>query len=146
MRPVQVGPLDACHAAIPDAVGELPGEILRERMRRSGSPAADRFADEVVVVAEAFGEGDCDLVGRKEGVAEVMAGFAGRDVENAADARFDREIFPDGHVIGSRNPCLPRSGDGREQDGGGELRGLTIAGQGAGRKLSFDRRQHSIVR
>ena len=76
-------------------------------MRRSGSPAADLFADEVVFVGEAVGEGDRDLVGREERATEVMARFAGWDVENVSDACFDRKIFSNGHVFSSRTLLLP---------------------------------------
>ena len=99
MRSVQIGAFDARQTVLFDSSGEFPSEILGERLRRSVPLAADQLADKSVVAVETFGKRDRDLVGSKEGAAEVMARLAGRNVKNLADACFDREFFPNGHLF-----------------------------------------------
>lgn len=82
-----------------DALGEFPGEILRQRVLRAPVLSANSLADADVVVRISLSERNRDLVGREERAAEVMAfGGQGDGVEDIADVRFNRKIFPYRHV------------------------------------------------
>ena len=70
---MQEAALDSAQAAGPEPLGELPRQILRQRMRQAGALAADFLADGIPVFLVSLGEQDGDLVGGEEQAAEVMA-------------------------------------------------------------------------
>ena len=81
------------------APGELPGEILRQRVLLARALSANWLADAGAVFRISLSERNRDLVGREERAAEVMAfGVQGGVVEDIADVRFNRKLFPYGHV------------------------------------------------